>query len=79
MIRKVYRFLRKTWKKIRTRFTSLNKLGIDRNKAWEFANTRKGYWRISNSPIMQRSITNERLEKRGYVSMSTMYKKVILA
>ena len=69
----------KTWKKIRTRFTSLNKLGIDRNKAWEFANTRKGYWRISNSPIMQRSITNERLEKRGYVSMSTMYKKVILA
>lgn len=66
----------KTWKKIRTRFSSLIKLGIDRNKAWEYANTRKGYWRISNSPIMQRAITNARLEKRGYVSMSTMYKKV---
>lgn len=69
----------KTWKKIRTRCSSLVRLGIDRNKAWEYANTRKGYWRISNSPIMQRAITNERLEKRGYVSMSTMYKKVILA
>ena len=69
----------KTWKKIRTRFSSLVRLGIDRNKAWEYANTRKGYWRISNSPIMQRAITNARLEKRGYVSMSTMYKKVKLA
>lgn len=69
----------KTWKKIRTRFTNLSKLGIDRNKAWEFANTRKGHWRISNSPIMSRAITNVRLEKRGYVSMTTMYKKVKLA
>ena len=68
----------KTWKKIRTRFTNLSKLGIDENKAWEFANTRKGYWRISRSPIMSRAITNARLEKRGYVSMSTMYKKVKL-
>jgi hypothetical protein len=68
----------KTWKRIRTRFSSLTRLGIDRNKAWEYANTRKGYWRISNSPIMQRAITNARLEKRGYVSMSTMYKKVKL-
>ncbi len=68
----------KTWKKIRTRFTNLSKLGIDRNKAWEFANTRKGYWRISNSPILSRAITNERLVRRGYVSMSTMYQKVKL-
>ena len=68
----------KTWKKILTRFNNLSKLGIDRNKAWEFANTRKGYWRISNSPILSRSITNERLVRRGYVSMSTMYQKVKL-
>lgn len=69
----------KTWKKIRTRFSSLARLGIERNKAWEYANTRKGYWRISNSPILNCAITNERLVKRGYVSMSTMYKKVKLA
>lgn len=69
----------KTWKKIRTKFVNLRKLGIDENKAWEFANTRKGFWRISRSPIMSRAITNARLEKRGYVSMSTMYNKVKLA
>jgi len=69
----------KTWKKIRTRFSSLVRLGVERNKAWEYANTRKGYWRISNSPILKCAITNERLVKRGYVSMSTMYKKVKLA
>lgn len=68
----------KTWKRVRTRYSNLIRLGIDKYKAWEYANTRKGYWRISNSPIMQRAITNTRLEKRGYVSMSTMYKKVKL-
>lgn len=68
----------KTWKKVRTRFTSLCKLGIERQKAWEYANTRKGYWRISSSPILSRAITNDRLVKRGFVSMSAMYKKVKL-
>jgi RNA-directed DNA polymerase len=56
----------KQWKKVRTRFQNLMKLGMDRQKAWEFANTRKGYWRTSNSPILARTITNERLKKRGY-------------
>lgn len=65
----------KTWKRIRTRFANLKKLGIPESKAFEFACTRKGYWRISGSPIMQRAITNARLEKRGYVSMSTLYAK----
>ena len=69
----------KTWKRVRTRFDSLRKLGINKSKAWEYANTRKGYWRISNSPILATAITNDRLEKRGYISMSTMYKKVKLA
>jgi len=56
----------KQWKKVRTRFENLMKLGLDRQKAWEFANTRKSYWRTSNSPILARTITNERLKKRGY-------------
>jgi group II intron reverse transcriptase/maturase len=56
----------KQWKKVRTRFLNLMKLGLDRQKAWEFANTRKSYWRTSNSPILARTITNERLKKRGY-------------
>jgi len=56
----------KQWKKVRTRFKNLMKLGLDRQEAWNFANTRKSYWRISNSHILTRTITNERLKKRGY-------------
>lgn len=56
----------KQWKKISTKHDNLVKLGIDNRKAWEFANTRKSYWRISNSPILASTITNKRLKKRGY-------------
>jgi len=56
----------KQWKKVSTRFRNLTKLGLNRQKAWEFANTRKSYWRTSNSPILAATITNERLKKRGY-------------
>ncbi len=65
----------KTWKRIRTRYANLKKLGIPEGKTWEFANTRKGYWRISNSPIVNRAITNAHLEKRGYTSMSNLFSR----
>ena len=66
----------KRWKKIKTKHENLIKLGIDKNKAWEYANTRKGYWRISNSPILARSLTNERLKKQGFPTMTERYLKV---
>jgi RNA-directed DNA polymerase len=56
----------KQWKKTSTKYRNLMKLGLNREKAWTMANTRKGYWRISNSPILSATITNERLKKRGY-------------
>ena len=42
----------KDWKKISARHHNLVRLGIENSKAWEFANTRKGYWRIANCPIL---------------------------
>ena len=63
----------KQWKKIKTRYDNLIKLGIDNCKAWEFANTRKSYWRISNSPILAKSLTNKTLESFGYTSLSSVY------
>lgn len=48
----------KTWKKVKTRFASLIKLGVSKSKAWEWANTRKGYARTSNSYILNTTITN---------------------
>jgi group II intron reverse transcriptase/maturase len=36
----------KQWKKIKTKHNNLAKLGVKESKAWEYANTRKSYWRI---------------------------------
>jgi RNA-directed DNA polymerase len=66
----------KQWKKIRTKYDNLIKLGIAKSKAWEFANTRKGYWRISNSPILSRTITNEYLKKSGLLPITERYSLV---
>lgn len=66
----------KQWKRIRTKMANLIKLGINRYKAYEWANTRKGYWHIANSFILSRTVTNERLRKAGYVFFSDYYKTV---
>lgn len=66
----------KQWKRIRTKMANLIKLGINRYKAYEWANTRKGYWHIANSFILSRSVTDERLIKAGYVFFSDYYKTV---
>lgn len=66
----------KQWKKIKTRYDNLVKLGVVNSKAWEFANTRKGYWRISNSPILSRTVTNEYLKKLEFPSIAERYSLV---
>lgn len=65
----------KQWKKIGKRMRSLIQLGASRQQAYEWANTRKSYWRTSRSPILQRTITNERLAKRGYTSIEKAYRR----
>lgn len=63
----------KQWKRVRTRQANLTKLGIAKSKAWEYANTRKGYWHIANSWILSTSVTNERLKQAGYVFLTDCY------
>jgi group II intron reverse transcriptase/maturase len=66
----------KQWKKIKTRFGELKRLGVEESKAWEYANTRKGYWRISNSPILSKSLNNKIIKCFGYLFFSDYYRKV---
>lgn len=66
----------KQWKKLRTKGRHLIRLGIEKAKAWEFANTRKSFWRTARSPILSRSITNARLKQAGYIFFSDYYKQV---
>lgn len=63
----------KQWKRTRTKIANLIKLGVNRYKAYEWANTRKGYWHIANSFILSRTVTDERLKKAGYVFFSDYY------
>lgn len=65
----------KDWKKVGSRYINLIKLGIDKGKAWEFANTRKGYWRIAKSPILQRTLTNDYFEKLELTTFSHAYRQ----
>jgi group II intron reverse transcriptase/maturase len=66
----------KQWKKTKTKHDNLIKLGIPKYKAWQYANTRKSYWRISNSPVLSKSLTNKYLKEIGLVSMTEIYSAV---
>jgi len=63
----------KQWKRIKTKHDNLKRLGIVEYKAWEYANTRKGYWRISHSPILTRTLTNKYLKEKGFVTLTDKF------
>ena len=63
----------KQWKKVRTRYRNLIKFGIPKPKAYQYANTRKDYWRISNSPILNKIFNNKYFEILGLISMTKVY------
>lgn len=63
----------KRWKRVRTRFQNLKSLGVDEERAWMWANTRKGYWRTAHSPILLRVLSNERLKRAGYLGLMECY------
>ncbi|UKJ06074.1 group II intron reverse transcriptase/maturase [Solitalea lacus] len=74
--RRIRSLIWKQWKSIKTRIRNLIKLGIPKNKAMEYGNTRKSYWRTANSQILSRSITNERLKQSGYLFFADYYQKL---
>ena len=72
--RRIRQIYWKQWKKIKTKHDNLVRLGINNSKAWEWANSRKGYWRIADSYILHRSLTNEYLASIGYDDILNRYK-----
>lgn len=66
----------KQWKRIGTKHDNLVKLGVNESKAWEWANTRKKYWRIAGSFVLATTVTNKYLEDCGYLSLMKEYRKV---
>jgi RNA-directed DNA polymerase len=48
----------KEWKRIRTKVRMLRATGIPLREARRWANTRKGYWRLAGSPVLQLALPN---------------------
>ena len=47
-----------TIEKVKTRYKKLRKLGLNHYQSLKFANTRKGYWRTTNSATLKTTLTN---------------------
>ena len=78
MRRRFRMYIWKQWKKPRTKVANLRKLGIPADKAYQWGNSRRGYWRIAGSPVLKCSITNERLAAAGYFSILNYYESLHL-
>uniref|UniRef100_UPI00356231C9 group II intron maturase-specific domain-containing protein n=1 Tax=Cohnella sp. TaxID=1883426 RepID=UPI00356231C9 len=76
MRRRIRMIYWKQWKRVRTRFANLKSLGLRVQQAWEYANTRKGYWRTSNSPILSKSLGNNVLKQLGFLFFADYYRQV---
>ena len=76
MRRRIRMVFWKKWKRVRTRYRNLRKLGIDHNVAYMTANRRRGYWYMSNTTAMGTALSNKRLEKAGFVSFWSYCKSV---
>ena len=74
--RKLRVIIWKQWKKIKKRYTCLRKLGISHRDAYVTANSRKGYYHIAHTRVIEAAISKERLNKRGLVNSLDHYLKV---
>ena len=70
-------YIWKQWKVPKARIKNLIKLGIPRYYAYKWGYV-KGYWNVAGSPVLTRSITNERLAQAGYYSILNRYESVHL-
>jgi group II intron reverse transcriptase/maturase len=66
----------KRWKESLTRFNNLKQLGTPKDKAWQWANTRKGCWCIAGSWILTTTLTNRYLETLGFPNILKKYEEL---
>jgi RNA-directed DNA polymerase len=65
----------KEWKRVRAKRRNLRVLGIPEEKAHEWANTRKGYWRIAGSAPLQRALPNAYWRDLGLRGFTDPYRR----
>lgn len=63
----------KQWKRTKAKNWNLQKLGITRQKAYEWSNSRKGYCRVAHSPILCVALNNAYFTKLRYIGFANYY------
>lgn len=71
--RRIRQMYWKTWKKNSTRIKELEKLGINKDKAYQWGNSSKSYWRIAGSIILCRALTNRTIKEKGWSLLSDLF------
>lgn len=66
----------KYWKKPKTKYKALRKLGISEYNAYMVANTRRGYYWVASTIVLHMAISNKRLKQKGLVFPLDHYQKV---
>ena len=66
----------KQWKKVKTKFRELKKLGVEEEKAWICANMRNGNWYCSGYFVLQTAFNNKKLRELGYPTFTEFYLKI---
>ena len=64
------------WKKPERKRKNFIRLGVEYSQAYAWSRTRMGGWAVAQSPILGTTITIKRLVKRGYESLSFVYKQI---
>jgi RNA-directed DNA polymerase len=65
----------KQWKRYQTRRRNLRALGIPERAAREWAGSRKGYWRIAGSAVLNRALPNAYRADLGLAGFSDPYRR----
>ena len=74
--RRIRMYIWKQWKKPKTRVQNLIKLGMEPWLAYRNGNTRKGYWAVAGSGILNTTITDKRLAQAGYFDILAKYESL---
>ena len=74
--RRIRMYIWKQWKKPRTKYRNLLKLGIPEKYAWMAAMSRRGCWFTVETGAVKRAISNERLARAGFFDLSLAYESI---
>ncbi|ENJ4126261.1 group II intron reverse transcriptase/maturase, partial [Staphylococcus pseudintermedius] len=70
--RRLRQLILKRWKRVRTKYKMLRQYGLDYRSAMKIAQSRKKYWRLSNTHEVHRALTTKQLYKWGLIPLAQL-------